>query len=298
MAAIDLLDVRALAELDNLQVAAKAVIEGMRAGAHRSRLQGHSVDFADHRPYVAGDDIRHLDWKVLGRSDRLVLKRYEAEVDLGCTVVMDGSGSMAYQGDRAAMSKYRYGAVLAATLGYLVLEQQDRIGLLIFTDDAVIERRPGGRDQFERLCHDLETHKPELGTAPMKALERLAPMSVPKGLVVVISDGMTAPEVLVEAIERVRHRGHDAALMWVLDPDELDLNLGSVTRFQDLEGEAELVAEPRALREAYQAEVEAHRVALHKACLAREVTFIQCHTDEPPHVPLNRLLVALTHGSA
>src|SRR3954471_5528230 len=118
-----------LARLHSLEVAARIVVEGLQTGAHRSPFKGHSVDFADHRQYVPGDDLRHLDWKVLGRSDRLVLKRYEAETDLACELAVDGSASMGYQGERSAMSKYRYASILAATMAHLVLSQQDRVGL-------------------------------------------------------------------------------------------------------------------------------------------------------------------------
>src|SRR3954467_8221621 len=123
-----------LAKLHRLEVAARMVVEGLQTGAHRSPHKGHSVDFVDHRPYVPGDDLRHLDWKVLGRSDRLVLKRYEAETDLACELAVDGSASMGYQGERAGLTKYRYASILAASLAYLVLGQQDRFGLILFDE--------------------------------------------------------------------------------------------------------------------------------------------------------------------
>ena len=120
-----LVSIETLAQLHSLDVAARAVVDGLHA-VHRSPFKGHSVDFADHRPYVPGDDLRHLDWKVLGRRDRLVLKRYEAETDLGCTVVVDGSGSMAFQGGKSVLTKYRYAAMLAASLSYLVIPTRPR----------------------------------------------------------------------------------------------------------------------------------------------------------------------------
>ena len=132
-AAARLVSPESLAKLHHLEVAARIVVEGLQTGAHRSPHKGHSVDFADHRPYVPGDDLRHLDWKVLGRSDRLVLKRYEAETDLACELAVDGSASMSYQGERASMSKYRYSSILAATMAHLVLGQQDRVGLMLFS---------------------------------------------------------------------------------------------------------------------------------------------------------------------
>ena len=147
-----------LGQLHALDVAARAVVDGLHAGAHRSPFKGHSVDFADHRPYVPGDDLRHLDWKVLGRRDRLVLKRFEAETDLGCTVVVDGSGGMAFQGTDAVVTKYRYASLLAASLAYLVIHQQDRAGLMLFNEDSVTSIRPARQDQLARICAQLEEH--------------------------------------------------------------------------------------------------------------------------------------------
>jgi len=292
----ELIQPRTLAQLHSLQVAARAVVEGLRSGAHRSVHKGHSVDFADHRPYVPGDDLRHLDWKVLGRRDRLVLKRFEAEIDLGCSVVVDGSGSMAYQGSRAAMSKYRYAFVLAASLCYLVLRQQDRAGLVLFGEDVLIEHKPATQGQLDRICHALEGHRPELGTDADKGLERLARPEVRRGLTVLFSDCMVEPADLEQALDRLRYRGHDVAVAWILDPDELDLGVETVSRFDDLESDDQVVVEPRALRRAYREQVEQHRLALERACRARRIALIPCRSDQAPNIPLNQLLVALQHN--
>jgi uncharacterized protein (DUF58 family) len=293
----DLVNAETLARLHALDVCARAVVDGMNSGAHKSPFKGHSVDFADHRPYVPGDDLRHLDWKVLGRRDRLVLKRYEAETDLGCSLIVDGSGSMAYQGERAALSKYRYASILAASLAYLVIHQQDRVGLQIFSEDALLERKPSRQDQLLRICNDLDQHEPALGTDAVKGVHRVAGPDYRRGLVVLISDCLGEIDELTSAIERLRHRGHDCAVLWVLDPDELDLGVGTVSRFQGLEGEGEIVAEPLALRRAYADEVQRHRHALEKLCRSRGAVLISASTAEAPQHPLNRLLVGLQHDS-
>ncbi len=288
-----LVDAADLVKLHSLAVAARLVVEGVQAGAHRSPHRGQSVDFADHRPYVPGDDLRHLDWKVLGRSDRLVLKRYEAETDLGCTLVVDGSASMGYQGSRALVGKYRYAAILAATVSYLVLQQQDRAGLVLFNDTTVVEHRPGRQGQLERICRPLEAHVPAAGTDVAKNLEHLALPEVRSGLIVVISDFLTGIDGITAAIDRLRHRGHDCALVWTLDPDELDLGVESVSRFQGLESDGELTAEPRSLRSAYREQVARHRHDLQRLARSRRLAFVECHTGEAPWLALNRLLVAL-----
>ena len=282
-----------LAKLHSLEVVARIIVEGMRTGTHRSPHKGHSVDFADHRPYVAGDDLRHLDWKVLGRSDRLVLKRYEAETDLGCTLVVDGSASMAYQGERAVISKYRYAAMLAAGVAYLVIEERDRAGLLLFSDQLLVEHRPATQGQLVRICRALEQHQPALGTNAAKGLEHLLSPTTQRGLVVLLSDCLCDPAELERTIDRLAHRGHDLALVWILDPDELDLGVGTVSKFEGLEGDGELTAEPRALRTAYLAQVQAHRLALQTLCRKRKLAFVEASTAEALHLPLNRLLVAL-----
>lgn len=283
-----------LAKVHRLEVVARIIVEGLQAGAHRSPLKGASVDFADHRAYVPGDDLRHLDWKVLGRADRLVLKRYEAETDLGCILAVDGSGSMAYSGGRAGISKYRYAAMVAAAMAHLTLQQQDRAGLMLWHEQAVAELPARHQGQLERICRALDAHQPTGATDAAKGLEHLTAPAAHRGLVVLISDLMAEPAALSAAFDRLRARGHDLAVLWVLDPDELDLGVGGISRFQGLENDGELLAEPRALAEAYRAQVAAHRHAVQAMCRSRAAALVECRTDEPAHLPLNRLLVALT----
>lgn len=282
-----------LARVHRLEVVARIVVEGLMAGSHRSPFTGSSIDFADHRPYVPGDDLRHLDWKVLARSDRLVVKRYEAETDLACILAVDGSASMAYGGARAGLSKYRYAAMLAASLAYLVLQQQDRVGLVLWSERQQQELPARYQGQLERVCRLLEAHQPAGGTDAVAGWERLSAPSAARGLIVVITDALCAVDDLARACDRLRVRGHDLALVWLLDPDEADLALPQLARFEGLEGEGALVAEPRALAAAYRAEVERHRRALTALCRSRGAAFVACTSDEPLHVPINRLLIEL-----
>jgi uncharacterized protein (DUF58 family) len=282
-----------LAKVHRLEVVARIIVEGLQAGAHRSPLKGQSVDFADHRQYVPGDDLRHLDWKVLGRSDRLVLKRYESETDLACILAVDGSGSMAYAGARAGLSKYRYAAMLSAALAHLTLQQQDRAGLVLFDQHAAAEVPARHQGQLERICRALDAHVPAGATDAAKGLEHLIAPAAHRGLVVMLSDCLAEPAELSAACDRLRHRGHDLVVVWILDPDEVDLGVGGISRFEGLEAEGELVAEPRALAEAYRAQVAVHRQAMQSLCRARAAALVECRTDEPLHLVLNRLLVAL-----
>ena len=288
--ATPLIPVAELARLHSLDVVARLIVEGFMTGAHRSPTLGVSTDFADHRAYVSGDDLRHLDWKVLARSDRLVIKRYEQETDLTMVSVVDGSASMGYQGPRAAVSKYRYASMLSACLTYLVLAQQDRVGCVLFGEKVLAEQRAGRAGQLARICRMLEAHTPATGTDAPKAIAHLAAPEQHRGLIVLISDLVEDPEVIKAALDRLGHRGHDVAVVWVLDPDELDLGVPSVTRFEHLEGPEKLIAEPRALRAAYKEVVEDHRRALTSLCRGRRMALTSCTTNEPLHLPLNRLL--------
>ncbi len=296
MTSSPLVTVEALAHLPHLHVAARAVVEGLHVGIHRSPYKGQSVDFADHRPYVAGDDIRHLDWKVLGRSDRMVLRRYEAETDLACLLVVDASSSMSYQGQRSAVSKYRYAAILAATLAHVVVEQQDRAGLHVFAEDVLTSVPAGRLHAFERICQELESCSPAAGTDPGTGLRQLADVSTSRGLVVCIGDFLDNPEEWAHVFDRLRHRGHTVACIWVLDPDEIDLGIDVLSRFEGLELGGEVLADPRALREAYQAEVEKHKRALSLVCRSRGISLVDCLSSDQPGIVLQRLLRLLTEA--
>jgi uncharacterized protein (DUF58 family) len=200
---------------------------------------------------------------------------------------------MGYLGERSGLTKSRYASMLAAAIAYLVLQQQDRAGLLLFSERAVRESKPARADQLSRICAALDAHQPASGTDAEKGLEHLVAPGAGKGLVVLASDAMVGIESLTSAIDRLRHRGHDLALLWILDPDETDLAVATVSRFDGLEGEGALTCEPRALRQAYMEQVDRHRLDLQRLCRSRSLAFVECRTDEPLSLPLNRLLVAL-----
>lgn len=289
----DLVDIRALAHLPHVHVAARAVVDGLHTGIHRSLRKGQSVYFADHRPYVSGDDMRNLDWKVLGRSDRLVIRRYEAESDLTCYLLLDGSASMAYQGQHSVVSKWRYAAILAATLAYLVIEQHDRIGWQILPDDDLATAAGASRPHFLAFCARLDEAVPQ-GEEPLSSqLRRFATQRLRRGLVICCSDALDQPEAIAEALDRLRHQGHHPALVWLLDDDEQTLQLGRLGDFIGLEGEAALRVDPRAVRRAYRAIVAEHEQALQRQCQRFAIPFIPCTSSDSPQVVLHRLLTAI-----
>ncbi|WP_298743850.1 hypothetical protein [uncultured Brevundimonas sp.] len=164
---------------------------------------------------------------------------------------------------------------------------------MLFSEQVVRELPAARQGQMARVCHVLEGHTPAGGTDPRKGLEHLNAPSVPKGLVVFISDFLAEPDAIARAVDRLAHRGHDVALVWVLDPDETDLGVATVSRFDGLEGEGTVTVEPRALRQAYAEQVAGHRLALQKLAHSRRLAFIECTTADPLSIPLNRLLVEL-----
>ena len=290
----DLVDLHALAHLPHVHVAARAVVDGLHTGIHRSQRKGQSVDFADHRPYVSGDDIRHLDWKILGRADRLVIRRYEAESDLCCWLLMDCSASMSYQGQRAVLSKWRYAAILAATIGYLVIEQHDTLGSVLLKKTAGAPRAGSSSQHFEGFCAGLDVVEPAGDQALASMVDQFGRLQLRRGLALIFSDCLDTPEELSAALDRLCHRGHTPAVIWVLDPDERDLGVDDPTEFIGLEEASRLGLDPRAIRDSYQQVVRAHRHELARVCQHRGVPLVDCVTTDNPRAVLHRLLVALT----
>src|SRR5688572_19478189 len=219
---LSLLDPRALAKLSRMELVAKQVMDGFVQGMHRSPHIGFALDFAQHRQYVPGDDIKRIDWRVYAKADRYYIKQYEVSTNLRCHLVLDASGSMAYRGANDAMSKYRYGQYLCACLSYLVLHQQDSAGLITF-DNKVRDFIPPKSSpmQLMRLLRTLDDTQPggESGIAPL--LHEVAERIVRRSMVVVISDFFDKADKLAEALHHLRHRRHEVMLMQVMANDEI-----------------------------------------------------------------------------
>ena len=283
----DLIDPRALMALDSLELRARTVVRGVTTGLHRSPRHGFSVEFTEYRQYTPGDDLRHLDWRVFGRTDRDYVRRYEDETNLRCHLVVDQSRSMdlATQG----VSKAAYGATLAATLAYFLQLQGDAVGLLTL-DEAVREFiparcRPGHlRQLFQALERASSGHSTDLATA----LERLADLVPRKGLVAVISDFLVPVELLIPRLRRLAACGHEVVLFQVLDPAELDFGFEQPTRFRDLETDQWIELDPSTARAGYRERFGAHQSALREACLNLGIAFHEADTRQP----MERVLVS------
>ena len=297
-AAHSYLEPATLAAIRPIELRARMAVEGLMTGLHKSPYQGFSVEFAQHRQYAAGDDIRFLDWKVYGRSDKLYLKQYQKETNLDLVLLVDGSGSMAYgsavkpgdPADRASARdlgvlsrgpralgwrKYDHAASLAAAMAYLALRQQDRVGLVLFDDKLrTATRMSNAQDHWRSLVEVLsaepvdpaearggvDEHGNPLGrTTELGTLfEQVNARTTQRSLIVVISDLFDTPEALERGLARLHHRRHDVILLQVLDPAELTFPFRSPSEFVGLEGEGRLQLDPHALRQAYTEALEAH----------------------------------------
>ena len=275
------LDPDVLDEIEGLDLKARLIVEGYVSGLHRSPYRGFSVEFAEHREYVPGDDIRFLDWKVFGRSDRLYVKRFEDETNLETTLVVDVSESMTYRGEGVRWSKLDYAKWAAAALAYMVTRQQDAVGLCLF-DDHVRKSIPTGSNpvHLKNLLAALDSVEPVRGTSTSKALREVAESLRRRGLVVLFSDLMDDALSVADGLKQIRNRGHDMIVFHVLDREERTFPFERATRFVGLEGMAEVTADPEALRRAYLDELAAFERTMRRACLANRIDFVPMDTGE------------------
>jgi uncharacterized protein (DUF58 family) len=270
-------DPAVLARVGNLEFVARSVVDGVINGLHRSPFFGASVDFAEHRGYVPGDDIRRVDWKVFGRTDRFFLKEFEADSNANFTVLLDVSKSMAFG---ARLSKLDYGKTLAACLTYLVHQQRDRVGLATF-DHQVREHVPPSAKHLDVILHTLDRVTAEHPGQIGPPLTRLAEHFGRRGIVVIISDFYAEPDEIFQAVGPIRFRGNDVILFHVLDPAEVDFPFDVPASFEDLESGDQLSVVPAVLGDQYRALVQAHIEALQSKANAQRIDYMLLKTSMP-----------------
>jgi uncharacterized protein (DUF58 family) len=267
-----------------LQLTARQVVEGFCSGLHRSPHKGYSVEFKEHRPYVQGDEIRAIDWKVFGKTDRLYIREFEEETNLRATLVVDSSGSMNYVGSRAGgISKYQYAVRLAASLAYLMIGQQDGVGLATF-DTKVNEFLPARSraSHLQAIFRSLLRMPPGGETEMAPVLGGLAAQLHRRGLIILISDCFADVPSLLHALTHFRHARHEVLVIQVIDPDEVDFPFTGRLRFQDLEkiGGFEDV-DAASLRKAYQTKFAEFRKELTDGCGRARIDLLPMLTDQP-----------------
>jgi len=283
------LDPTVLDQLDGLELKARRVVEGFISGMHESPYRGVSVEFAQHREYVPGDDLRHLDWNVYARSDRLYIKEYEQETNLRVTPIVDLSESMEYTSHE--ITKIDYARYVAASLAYLVIEQQDGIGLTTFNRELTNFLEPSNSTaHFHSILKLLSNFEPHEKTDMGRVLNHAASRMNQRGLIILISDLFDDADNIAEGLSNFRHREHDVIVLQILDPAEVEFPFDEMTRFKGMEIPDELLADPKALRQAYLDEINQHNEKIKKTCLDNQMDYRLIRTDESLDVALSTYL--------
>lgn len=285
----------AVKRVQRLELRARHIVEGFLSGAHRSPYFGQSVEFVQHRQYVPGDDVRHVDWKVWARQDRLVIKQYEEDTNLRCSLLIDSSASMSY--GTPGETKFEYAATLAACLALLVLKQQDAVGSLLF-DQQVRGRVPMRTSQkhLTDILVSLDNAQPAEKTDLDSVFKDVVQTFPRRGLMVLISDLLGAEESSLRGIDTLRRAGHDVMILHVLHDDEIDFPFNDPTRFEGLESDMHLTCNPRSLREGYLEALERFLDRVRRACAASSSDYILVRTSEAPDAVLSRILSSRMHS--
>ena len=283
------IDPAVLARIDNLELLARSVVQGFIGGLHRSSYLGASVNFAEHRAYMPGDDVRRIDWRLYARSDRFYVKEYEADSNANFTVLLDTSRSMGYSSQ--GVSKLDYGRYLAACLGYFANKQRDRVGLTTFDTD-VRRHVPASAKQFDLVLRTLGEVEADGSSDLRRPMLQVAEALRRSGIAVLISDLYEDPETVLSAVKGLEHRGHDLIVFHVLDPEEIEFNRAAAANFEDMESGETLPVVPQLLREQYRALVTEHIDRLTSVFGGQGIDYTLLDTSKPLDYALFRYLSA------
>jgi uncharacterized protein (DUF58 family) len=289
------LDPRTLARVGSLDLRARLIVEGLMTGMHRSPYQGISVEFAHHRPYVAGDDIRHVDWKVFGKTDKIYLKQYLEETNLHLICVVDASESMGYGSVTAktgeVWTKYDHATAIAAALSYMAIQQQDSVGLAIFDQQLARYFKPSNSPaQWKMVVNELTLVPKWNKTNTGKILDQIAEKLHHRSLIVLLSDFFDDAENIKKGLRHLRYKKHEVMAFQILDPSEIEFPFEETTLFKGMEELGEMLTEPRALRDGYIEQMNAHTAALQKLCRGMLIDFVRMNSGEPLDTALSGFL--------
>lgn len=274
------LDPDSLRQLQHLTVTSRALVEGAMTGSHRSPYKGLSTEFADHRQYVKGDDLKRLDWRVYARTERYCIKRYEENTNLKAYILVDCSASMGYRsGD---MTKYDYACHLAAGLAYVVIKQSDSAGMVVF-GERIEEYYPprSSLTHLRAMLDALGRHRPQKGTKTATALHGMAELIKRRGLIIVISDLLDDPEGVIKGLAHFRQKRHDVIVFHTLDDDELNFPFEKVATFRDMESNEKVRISPRDMKNDYSAELDAFISQYKRACFENNIDYVTINTRTP-----------------
>jgi uncharacterized protein (DUF58 family) len=279
----------AIKRISRLDLRARHIVEGFLSGMHRSPYFGQSVEFLQHREYVTGDDLRHVDWKVWARQDRLYIKQFEEDTNMRVVLLVDVSNSMRY--GNAALNKYEYACTIATSLAYLALKQQDAVGCVAF-DEQVRGSVPirSKRNHLQSVVHCLDVNAPAQKTELTQVLEYIAETYPRRGMVVIASDFFTPTESTLRGLRMLRQRGHDVLVFHILDDDEIDFPFAGPTRFEGLEDDRFLNCNPRALRDIYLQAMQDFLEEMRHGCARNAVDYALVRTSDAMDVVLTSYL--------
>jgi uncharacterized protein (DUF58 family) len=280
------LDPLALAKVRGLEMQARLIVEGYLSGMHKSPYHGFSVEFAQHREYVPGDDLKHLDWKVYSRTGRFYLKQYDEETNLNCWLLVDASESMLYGSGptkpdgKPLVSKYDYACMAAAALGYLILSQQDSLGLVTY--DNIIRQflKPSSQaSHLKQVVNLLNKGGGREKTSLAPIFHDLAQRITRRGIIIVLSDFFDEPANILNGLKHLRHKRQEVIVLHILDRAEVEFPFSESTLFRGLEQMPDLLTDPRALREGYLEQVQLFVQELQRGCLNQNIDYVQMRTD-------------------
>ncbi|HET8732940.1 MAG TPA: DUF58 domain-containing protein [Anaeromyxobacteraceae bacterium] len=277
-----LLDPAVLARLSGLKLRVRAAAEGVLSGLHRSPHHGQSVEFSEHKEYAPGDELRHVDWKVYGKSDKYYVKRFEQETNLRAWLVVDASGSMGYRGDEARLTKLGYACTMAGTLAHLLVRQQDAAGLAVFSGQVTGALTPRAEpSQVNALLETLEALEAGGETRLESAVRFLAERARRRSAVMILSDLLDRDEGVLRLVADLRRRRHEVTLFHLLDPAELDFPFDDATLFLSMEDDRSVEARGRDVRKGYLELVGAWLEKVRRACGESDVEYVRVRTDQP-----------------
>lgn len=279
-----------VARLSSMELRAHLVVEGFIAGLHRSPYHGFSVEFAEHRPYMPGDEIRHLDWKIYGRTDRFYIKQYEEETNLKAYLIVDSSSSMGYASP-GHLPKVQYAAYLAASLAYMMIKQQDAVGLALF-DEAINTFLPphATKAYLKQILVALDRIRAGNGTVAGRSLHLVAERIKRRGLVIILSDLFDNPDEIIAALKHFRHKKNEVIVMHVLDPLERTFAFSNDATFRDMETREQMVTRPWFIQQSYREAMEAFVERYKRECREHHIDYVLLDTQTPFDVALLQYL--------
>lgn len=283
------LDPQFLARIGNLELIARTVVEGFITGLHKSPFHGFSVEFSQHRPYMPGDALRFVDWKVYARTDRFYIKQFEEETNLRCYIVLDVSKSMAFKSGN--VSKWMYASYLALALAYLLFHQRDATGLVLFDSDIRLQMPPRSMGSYLReMITQIERVQMGNDTSVGKVLHQIADQFRRKGLIIVISDFLDDPQEIIKGLKHFRYDKHDVLAFHILDRQEADFDFSGNAMFKDLESGDKIKTQPFFIRQQYRQRFQAFLKYLQSETSKNSIDYQQIFTDEPLNIALTKFL--------